>query len=232
MSDIVVENAVVSPRGKRSHTVGELYKRIKDMTILYDFMPGERINEVEVSNRFGVSRAPLREALNRLAAENLLHFVPNKGYFTKKLSRQEVFDLYQLREIIELGGLRLAIKRATEKEISDLSAFWDSVMERTDELNAKELVTLDEEFHIRLMRLSGNVELARSLNAVNERIRFVRWIDLKREQTTYSEHRSIVESLAKRDARQCEDLLSKHISRRMEEITLILRESVAQLYVR
>jgi len=75
--------------------VERLYLALRERCMRYDFKPGARINEQALGRELGVSRAPLREALNRLAAEGLLDFVMNKGFLRKAISVDEVFDLYQ-----------------------------------------------------------------------------------------------------------------------------------------
>lgn len=213
-------------------TVNEVYNRIKEMAVLYDILPGERINEVDFSKRFGVSRSPLREALNRLVAEGLVEFVPNRGFFVRKLHKKDVYNLYQVREIVEIGGIKLSIDKATDKEIEELESFWNSVIKKSEYLTARELLEYDEEFHIMLIKLSKNEELVRTLKSINERIKFVRWVDLQGERANkaYQEHQDIVAQLKCRNEKEVVRLLSLHISRRMEEITKMLNASIIKLY--
>ena len=97
------------PTRKARDIVNELYHQLKDIVVLYRIRPGERINELELAERFQISRTPLREALNRLAAENLLSFVPNHGFFVRQLDLQEIFDLYEVRAAIECAAVRHAV---------------------------------------------------------------------------------------------------------------------------
>jgi DNA-binding GntR family transcriptional regulator len=99
------------------------YDRLKAMAIEFEFRPGERINEVIVSKRLGLSRTPLREALNRLESEGFLTFSPKLGFFRRKLDPKEIFDLYELRGIIEAGGARLAAARVMPEQIKELREF-------------------------------------------------------------------------------------------------------------
>ena len=161
-------------------TVNGLYEQLKEMTVLYTIRPGERVNEMELAEKFEVSRTPLREALNRLVAENLLVFVPNRGFFVRELNRQEIFDLFELRRSIESSAVQLAAERAVKGDVAGLLNFWkDAMKSKTAETPEPELVEHDEEFHLRLAALSGNGEMVRALHGINARIRFVRWIDLE-----------------------------------------------------
>src|ERR1700743_403542 len=88
--------------------VDRVYEQLKAMAISYEFKPGERLNEGELAKRLGVSRTPLREALNRLNTEGFLRFTPGKGFFCRELDAHEIFALYALRQSIEVAGERFA----------------------------------------------------------------------------------------------------------------------------
>ncbi len=214
-------------------TVNDLYEQLKQMAVLYTIRPGERVNELELAERFNVSRTPLREALNRLVAESLLSFVPNRGFFVRGLERQDVFDLYELRRSIESAAVMLAVKRADFKEIRALRRFWKDVLRVKVKVPAEELVAKDEEFHIRLVALSGNNEMVRALYGINARIHFVRWVDLEqRGHDAFAEHLDLLDALEARDAARCRALVETHITWRMEEITKVVEAGVVKLFAR
>ena len=220
------------PTRKARDIVNELYHQLKDIVVLYRIRPGERINELELAERFQISRTPLREALNRLAAENLLSFVPNHGFFVRQLDLQEIFDLYELRAAIECAAVRQAVLRASDEAIAELAAFWKGVEEQPGEAPDSALLGLDEAFHLRVARLSGNAEIVRSLETLNARIRFVRWIDVEgKKKSIYQEHNRIIAALRERDAMAAEQLMAEHVGRRIEDVTRIVREGVIRLYV-
>lgn len=214
-------------------TTNDLYRKLKEIAVLYRIRPGEHVNEIELARSFGVSRTPLREALNRLVAERLLTFQPNRGFCVRKLERREIFDLYELRRHLEVAAARLAIERASDAEIAGLRAFWDEVVERAADTGTDALLELDEAFHVRLVGLSGNAEMVHALDLVNARIHFVRWVDMEnRRSETYDEHRAIVDALAQRDEARCVRELDAHIARRMDEITRAVNAGVVHLYAR
>ena len=213
--------------------VERVYDRLKAMAVAFEFKPGERLNEGELSLRLGASRTPLREALNRLQTEGLLRFTPGKGYFCRGLDVQEIFSLYELRKAIEMAAVRLAIERATDADIDSLIAFLDSTGPEPLGRSVVELVQLDETFHERLLAMSGNVEMLRVLQNVNARIRFVRWIDMDRgnRTETQTEHRQALLGVKRRDESACLEVLGKHIDRRLDQITSALKEGYAQIYM-
>ncbi len=213
--------------------VDRIYDQLKAMTVGYKLRPGERLNEVDIAKRFGVSRTPLREALNRLNIEGFLRFAPGRGFFCRDLDAREIFDLYELRKSVEIASIRLAIERAEDEQIKSLLSFLDATGPDPGERTAVELVKLDETFHCRLMEMSCNAEMRRVLRNVNERIRFVRWIDMDRINRTRTqvEHRKILLALKARDEATCLALMEKHIDRRLDQITSAIKEGYAQIYM-
>ena len=214
-------------------TVDKLYDQLASMAIGYAFKPGERLNEVALARQLGVSRTPLREALNRLVVEKLLRFLPGKGFFCRDLDVQEVFALYELRKAIEIAGVKLAVSRASDEAIMAVASFLADTGPEPGDRSIAELVDLDESFHEQVLALSGNVEMLRVLRNINARIRFVRWIDLHRADRPRSqrEHRAVVDALRARDGAACAALLEHHIDRRQDQITAAIREGYARIYM-
>lgn len=225
--------AGAGPENDGESVVGRVYEQLKSMTVSYEFKPGERLNEGDVSRRLGVSRTPLREALTRLHTEGLLRFVPGKGFFCRDLDVQEIFNLYELRKSLEVASVRLAVRRAKDEEIDALLAFLDHTGPAPGGRTVEELVKLDETFHTRLMGMSGNTEMLRVLDNVNSRIRFIRWIDMERgdRTSTQQEHRQVLLGIKSRDEKACVAMLEKHIDRRLDQITSALKEGYAQIYM-
>lgn len=227
--------AVVSvfPRTLRraGMTVNDVHKRLKEMVIVYRIKPGERVNEGELAEELDVSRTPLREALHRLVAENMLTLVPNRGFYGRQLERQEVFDLYELRGAIELASVNLALQRATHEDIVLTRDAWIDVMQHTAAMSTYQLLEADEQFHLSIARLSGNQEIAKSLQAVNARIHYFRWSDLEgRSKAMEEEHLALLDALLRRDAPLCRDVISGHVAHRMEDIVQFIQRSVVRLY--
>jgi DNA-binding GntR family transcriptional regulator len=213
--------------------VDRVYEQLKAMSVSFELKPGERLNEGELAKRLGVSRTPLREALNRLNTEGFLRFTPGKGFFCRELDAHEIFDLYELRKSIEVASVRLAVKRAKDEDVDALLAFLDATGPDPGERSSIELVELDETFHERLMAMSDNAEMLRVLRNVNARIRFVRWIDMDRinRANTQAEHRSVLHALKARDEATCVYVLERHIDRRLDTITSAIKEGYAQIYM-
>ncbi|MBU2751311.1 GntR family transcriptional regulator [Acidithiobacillus thiooxidans] len=202
------------------------------MVITYEIKPGDRINEVVVADELKVSRTPLREALHRLVAENILIFVPNKGFYTRQLKRQEIFDLYELRGAIELAAVDLALRRATQDDLVSARNTWLAVMQQASIFSTYQLLEADEQFHLSIARLSGNQEIVNMLQTVNARIHYCRWSDLegRKSSSMEQEHLALLDALLRRDGPLCRDIISRHVERRMEEITQFIQDSVVRIY--
>lgn len=140
--------------------VGHIVERLRDEIFSRRLTPGARLVEAELTERFGVSRGPIREALRRLAAEGLIEHVPNRGALVRRLSLEDLCELFQIRTELEALAARLAAaaaadpkKRAAfERAIAPIFAqapreTCDYLMENAD-------------FHAAIMALAGNRQLA------------------------------------------------------------------------
>jgi DNA-binding GntR family transcriptional regulator len=215
----------------RPRSADRVYDAVKLMAISFGFRPGERINEIELAARLNVSRTPLREALYRLVSEGFLTILHNRGFFGRMLDAKEIFDLYEFRCALEQIIVRLVCERATDTQLSELEVFarsWPT------EANGKTLEGLrhDEDFHLRMARLTGNAEYVRSLESVNARIHFVRWIDLRgHTKLDDAAHSKMVKLLRKRDPEACAAHVGAVIRRRYDEIVQVIRVGIAEIYV-
>lgn len=227
---------------KKESNVEKACERLRKMTIDFEFKPGERLNESAISKKLKVSRTPLREALNRLVAEGFLTFELGKGFFCRPLEPRKILELYQLRCALETEALVRAIELASDAKIDEVVTFLDNTEKSyaiCSDLN--ELLRMDEEFHNKLAALSENSELLRSLGNVNERIRYVRTINLRqlrdRRETSHQDHESlsahriILNAVKARDTAEATGALRGHIERRSEQAAELVRMAFSQLYV-
>ena len=211
----------------------DIYDRVKEMAAKFVFRPNERINEIELSKALSVSRTPLREVLNRLMVEGFLTREQNKGFVARSLNPQEILDLYEFRRGIETSLVPLACERATDGQIDELERFARESDQVAPDEDAGRLVELDEEFHLRLARLSGNPEYVRALENVNARIHYVRWIDMQqRRPSTQAEHDEVIQALRRRSVADVTAILDRHIARRLEQITDVVKSGYAEIYTR
>ncbi len=209
------------------------YEQVRKMAANFEFKPAERINESELSKILGASRTPLREAMNRLAAEGLLVFESGRGFFCQPLSPELVVHLYELREALETSAVRLAVERATDKQLEDIKSYLNQTAPRyTDGTAAREIVALDEEFHLKIAALAGNPELQNMIHLTYARIRYVRWIAMREKiDITHAAHLYIVEALISRDTDEAVARMRDHIKTSNEEATDTVEKAFSQIYV-
>ncbi|MGI9502128.1 MAG: GntR family transcriptional regulator, partial [Geminicoccaceae bacterium] len=164
----------------KANTVGWAYETLRNKAINFEFKPGERLNESALTRELGISRTPMREALNRLVAEGFLTLSPGQGFYCRSLRPEKITELYQVRCALETEAVIRAIETASDADLSSLSLHLDET-EATyfTSDDSSELARMDEEFHIELALRSGNQELVSLLTNVNERIRYVRIVNLR-----------------------------------------------------
>lgn len=209
-----------------------VYATLRDMAISYQFKPGERLSESELAERLGVSRTPVREALARLVIDGFL--VPaSRGYMQRTLDVKESLDLYEARVAIERECVRLAIERATDAQLSEALAYLEQNQRVPTDTPMERLVDLDEGFHLRVAEMADNAELRRMLVSLNERIRFIRWIDMESvgRASTQQEHLDILRAISARDLVASEQLMAAHIGLRREQIVDAITRGLARIYL-
>lgn len=226
--------AAREPAPRPADSAEQIYERIKTMAMTFAIRPGERVNEVEIAKSLNVSRTPLREALNRLLVEGFLTRAPNRGFIGRPLDAKQVFDLYELRRVLEASVVAIACERATDEELAEIERFVKASKDRPEDANASSLLALDEQFHERVAKLTRNEEMVRAVKSINGRIHYFRWIDMQNGKRRYTqqEHLRIVKALRERDAPTAARLVEEHISRRLDRIVDVIRMGFAEIYTR
>lgn len=207
------------------------YQRIRDMAIAFKFRPGERINEGKLATELSVSRTPLREAMQQLVSEKLLRWERNKGFFCRDLDEKEVSDLYEYRALLEEQSIKFACHRASDEELLQLAEFLDSHPLEYGDTDCDRQLWIDQEFHQMIARLANNHELYNALCRVNQRIYYIRWIDMSTIDGSYEpSHRQLLKAMMERDSQLAVKLMSEHVGRRKEQISQSIREAYGSIF--
>lgn len=220
---------------KPPKTGPRVYEELRRMAMEYRFKPNERINEMELAAQMHVSRSPIREALQRLVTEGLITFQTNRGFFCRGFDVEEILHLTDVRILLEERSVLLAAERATDGELRDLRDWWQKISARADAYSSADLTAQDEEFHMRISRLSGNPELAKMLAGINTRIHFVREIEVEKHRrlsTTYTEHTSIAEAMVARDGARAARIMHDHIHISATDAMATVKEGLARIFMR
>jgi DNA-binding GntR family transcriptional regulator len=223
---------------RKADSVDKVYRKLKNLAIDYYFKPGKRINEVELSQRFGVSRTPIREALNRLAKEGFMYFIPNKGFYSRDMTPKGVHELYELRAIIEQASFQLACLRATDEEIEKAAKIWEDACRTLpapeDVVDWHPVALIDEKFHMAIAKIANNSRLYETLDSLNALSRFFRLIDLEtpeRRGNAYEEHDEIIKALRNRDVEHGVKLMEKHVLLSSQHAVSVTKEGLVRVFI-
>jgi len=189
-----------------------VYQNIKFQIIIGVLKPGTRLPEEELSKAMSISRAPIREAFNRLEKEGFVTVIPRKGAAVSKVTAQAIEDLFEIRETLE----SLAVKKSKGKiSIEELEEVGNGFKKSTNTENCIQYLSLDKKFHDLLSQNCGNKKLIDLLANLQEQIHWLRNISLKRITFAGSvgEHLAIIEALQKKDEKLILKALLQHLER-------------------
>lgn len=194
-------------------------REIVQAQLLHDIVrgklpPGDRLNETRLAQAYGVSRGPVREALRALEGQGLVRFVANKGAVLTRLGPTDVQDIYAIR--IELEGLaaRHGASRISDQGITRMRRLVDRMDASTD--TSARWLTLNNKLHMTLYQASGNARLcaliADQMTTLQPYTAF--YLDIPgRLMDTHSDHRLLLDAVARRDAERSELVTEEHLRR-------------------
>ena len=184
--------------------------------------PGERVREAALAEQLGISRTPIREALQRLTRDGLVQLDARNGSRIAELSLRAIQELYDLREILEGSTARLAALGATANDVQRLNAILDQEAARLDDPPA--LAKLNKLYHQTLCEAANNRYLTSAVANFSTTLLLLGPTTLaanKRAGESHAEHCAVVEAVAAGDAARAEALMRAHI-RRAREIRLAM----------
>ncbi len=203
-----------------------LAQEIERLVISGDLKPGARINENQLAMRFGVSRGPIREAVRALEGAGLLVAVPNRGVFVRRLTVDEVREVYDVRAaLFGLAG-KLMAERASPAEVAQLEAMLRAMEAAAERRDFDAYYPINLEFHGAIVDGSGNRTLAAQYRA------FVRTLNLFRARSLVQggglavsnrEHREMVAAIAARDPTWAHDAHWRHVVAAKDRLLAVVR---------
>lgn len=190
------------------------YGRIRDLVLSGELAPGSRLGQVELAERFGISRTPVREALRRLAGEGLVDPLSNRGFRVADLGLDAVMRRLEVRSILEPGIARLAARRRGEQDIERL---WNAISLEERARNGIEAHDASRDFHVALARATGNEELVRVLESlwlveVGRRLLARRSAESDWPSVDIREHREIAAAIEAGRVEDAGRLMEEHVS--------------------
>jgi DNA-binding GntR family transcriptional regulator len=191
---------------------------IRELVLGGEFRPGERLNEGELATMLGVSRGPIRDALQRLASAGLIELQPRRGAFIPDYDAAELTHRYEVREALEVAGARLAAVRGRQSDIDELRGLLSAT---ADVLNSGAEVSYpaDLDLHLKIIAMARNPHLIEQTSKVHLQIRLIRSrssYQPQRAREALQEHALIVSAIADRDAEAAEAAMRSHLTRSLE----------------
>jgi DNA-binding GntR family transcriptional regulator len=200
------------------------YELIRHKIITLEMPPLSAIDESALMAELEIGRTPIREALQRLAAEGLVSIVPRRGIFVADISITDLQKIFELRMVLEGFCARLAAERATVLQIAGLEA----VIQQLDTVSGEDtqaLLAIDEQFHTLLYQAADNkllAEVLEHLQALSFRIFYLVLNRLGSVRWTVEQHLEIIHVLQVKDGARAEALLRQHIYQFQQEIKAVL----------
>ena len=203
----------------------KVYLSLEEQIISQKLRPGESVTEMKLSRELGVSRTPVREALQRLDREGLIKLIPNKGAVVLGISEQDLIDIYKIRMRLEGLAARIAAEKRDEelcRELHDNVELTEFYMTKG---NIEKVKNLDSEFHDIIYRCCESRMLGKTLSELHRYIASYRKLSLAvsgRIDRSLSEHREIYEAIVGGNADAADALMSKHVERALENLLQII----------
>jgi len=196
---------------RKADGVERIYEQIKRRAMEFTFEPGQKVKEGELAAEFGVSRIPVREALNRLVSDGFMTFVPNRGFFCRDIDVDDILSQYQVRAALEMWSFRRSCRVASDEALTEFCDRWSA---KTQPDTFESLNHYDAQFHLSLAELSRNKPLLNQIGQISDKIFAFRNLELqdqRRRSQTFDEHDKIVSMLRRRQADLGSLLLEEHI---------------------
>lgn len=191
-----------------------IFKEIEDAILSGLFKPRERLVEMDLISKYGVSRTVIREALKSLEAKGLVRATPYRGVVVADLTVEEIEEIYFLRIELEKIAARLVLNHITEKEIQNLKKFLREVERHLREKTPR-MIEADSEFHRMISRACGNSYLSEMIDFLRTKahiVRFNAWSLPHRIEQSIIEHREMIKAIESRNLSQFEKLIVKHLT--------------------
>ncbi|MCW1913244.1 GntR family transcriptional regulator [Luteolibacter sp. GHJ8] len=198
-----------------SRSADDIRETIEQRIVEGEFEDGERLDEVTLAKRFGVSRTPLREALRMLAGSGLVELIPRRGAFVRHPGIVELVEMFEVMAELEALCGRLAARRISPGELAKLSVAARACEQALDKEDPDGYYHRNEEFHQLIYKAAGNSFLATEAKRLQKRLRPFRRMQLRargRMKQSMEEHALILRSLEAGDPEAASGSLRSHVT--------------------
>jgi DNA-binding GntR family transcriptional regulator len=205
----------ISPEGSRPLTLpGHVYAVLKQRILSCALLPNQRLIEKNLCLELGISRTPLREALNRLSHEELVSFQPHAGYRVAPITLDGFRNLIELRGMIEPPAAAMAARRATPEDIRKLRAYATLNFDPDDDHHYVEYCRANARFHLCVVRTARNSMLENIVMSALDMFQRPTYMRIGRQMdpgNPSAKHHTIVDAIERHDAPAAHDAMNQHV---------------------
>ena len=199
-----------------------VFKTLRQAILKGELEPGERLMEIQLAERLGVSRTPIREAIRKLELEGLVLMIPRREAEVAKISEKNLRDVLEVRRSLEELAIDLACQRIQEEELETLREAQKEFAAAIAAGDAMEIAQTDEKFHEIIYSGTGNQKLMQILSNLREqmyryRLEYIK--DANKRQILLVEHEQILKALSLRHVQEARLAVREHIDN--QEITVL-----------
>ncbi|MBQ8591265.1 MAG: GntR family transcriptional regulator [Lachnospiraceae bacterium] len=208
-----------------------VFNTLRQGILMGELKPGERLMEIHLANKLGVSRTPIREAIRKLELEGLVIMIPRRGAEVANITEKSLSDVLEVRRALDALAVELACDRITEEELQALKKACEEFEKATKSKDIKVIAKADVKLHDIIVVATGNQRLIQLVNNLSEqmyRYRFEYIKDFSQHQTLIEEHRDIYESLVEKNKEAASNAVKKHIDNQKQSIMRQLYKEQSQ----
>jgi DNA-binding GntR family transcriptional regulator len=189
----------------------QVYDALEGLIIYGGLSPGQHLVESDLAQRLGVSRIPVREALQLLHRDGWVDLRPRQGAFVHQPTAREADEVFSVRTLLEVESTRLAAANATDESVRRLAEIVETGVEALRVADERELVKLNSTFHGEITDIAGNQVLAEILHRLDKRIRwYFAPVAIARGADSWTEHKAIVAAIGARDTDAAAAAMRRH----------------------
>lgn len=191
-----------------------IFNTIREAIIVGELKPGERLMEVQLAEKMGVSRTPVREAIRKLELEGLVVMAPRKGTHVAELSTKDIMDVLEVRASLDGLATALCAERITDYELKELKNVLDQLAGFIEKGNLQGSIKKDIEFHEIIYKSSRNDRLMQIISNLREQVMRFRVMYLKdnsNPKELIREHKGIYEAISVKNSQQAQSCAENHI---------------------
>lgn len=203
-----------------------VFNTLRQAILRGELKPGERLMEIQLANKLGVSRTPIREAIRKLELEGLVLMIPRRGAEVAEITEKSLRDVLEVRGALEELAVKLACQKITDEQIQELRTAEKEFEMALSSGDVTVYAEADVKFHDVIYRATDNQRLIQLLFNLREQMYRYRVEYLKREESHGNlliEHKKIIETITNRDMDAAVDAVCQHIDNQVSAVIDTIR---------